>query len=99
MAKQCVIIVDQTKIVSELGLTFPVTVSVLTDLVLNSSLHLLSCDMCAYIYYEEFFHASLDLIQFLCLFITTSPQVEVLPPAILPVLRQLVALGGGDIFI
>lgn len=45
MAKQCIIVVDQSKIVSELGLTFPV-------------------------------------------------PVEVLPPAISPVLRQLVALGG-----
>lgn len=45
MAKQCVIIVDQSKIVSELGLTFPV-------------------------------------------------PVEVLPQALSPVLRKLVALGG-----
>lgn len=45
MAKQCIIIVDQSKIVSELGLAFPV-------------------------------------------------PVEVLPPAISPVLRRLVALGG-----
>lgn len=45
MANQCVILVDQSKIVSELGLTFPV-------------------------------------------------PVEVIPPAISPVLRQLVGLGG-----
>jgi hypothetical protein len=59
MAKQCVIIVDQTKIVSELGLTFPVTVSVFIDLVLNSGLHLLSCDMCGYIMESFFMHPNI----------------------------------------
>ena len=36
MAKQCIIIVDQSKIVSELGTTFPVTVSVLIHFLANS---------------------------------------------------------------
>ena len=36
MAKQCIIIVDQSKIVSELGTTFPVTVSVLIHFLENS---------------------------------------------------------------
>ena len=88
MAKQCIIIVDQSKIVSELGTTFPVTVSVLIHFLLNSVfvpgilLHIL------------FGYA----INFMLIHKYFSVQVEVLPPAILPVLRQLVALGGGDLF-
>ena len=100
MAKQCVIIVDQTKIVSELGLTLPVTVSILIDLVPNSGfVPGIFYDICMNISMKRLFYASMYLIQLKCAFVLTSYQVEVLPPAILPVLRQLVALGGGCIFI
>lgn len=81
MAKETVIIADETKIVQKLGVSFPVPVrqlSAITQLLRDRDQGLVD--------------GSTIMVLILSFILC---QVEVLPQAVAPVLRSLASLGGG----
>ncbi|KAK9082073.1 hypothetical protein Syun_031472 [Stephania yunnanensis] len=80
MAKECVILADESKVVFQLGSTFPVP----PDFKQLSSRMLVFWDTGG----KKYNHNIAHLVDVLSL------AVEVIPPAISPVLRRLVTLGG-----